>query len=100
MTSADQKLPAELTQVSDWLQAVFPEGISEPLYSAILPLLSPEFSDRQLTVLISHHLGLDYGNVLNDIYRAVTVELPDELLKQVDNLLRSHGFPAALKLDS
>ncbi|WP_189072729.1 DUF3349 domain-containing protein [Deinococcus sedimenti] len=92
-------LPDELKNGAQWLRHVFPDGIPEQQYHALLAVLDPEFSDRQLARLIAHVTGRDYAYVLNDLYR-IQATLPADLdLEPVRQHLNNQGFPDALDAD-
>ncbi|MBZ9714821.1 DUF3349 domain-containing protein [Deinococcus multiflagellatus] len=97
--SSTDALPDELHNSAQWLRHVFPDGIPEQQYHALLAVLAPEFSDRQLARLIAHLTGRDHAYVLNDVYR-VQATPPAELdLEPVRRHLNACGFPDALDAD-
>jgi hypothetical protein len=64
-------VPAELRSTVDLLRRAFPAGwADEDEYAAVLELLYPHLSDRQLASAVVAFVGAPYEALLNDVYRA------------------------------
>ncbi|WP_027481676.1 DUF3349 domain-containing protein [Deinococcus pimensis] len=97
--SSQDALPNVLYRSAQWLRQVFPDGVPEQQYLALLAVLAPEFSDRQLALLVAHLTGRDDAAMLNDVYRVQATPAVELDLEPVRQHLNVHGFPDALDAD-
>jgi hypothetical protein len=91
--AATPVLPEHLRATYRLLQSAFPEPIDRKAYLPLLALLGQDMSDRNLAEVVARVFGIDYDDVLNDIYRARSVDVPPaEALEKIKQQLLPHGY--------
>jgi hypothetical protein len=86
-------LPEHLRATCTLLQSAFPKPIDPNAYLPLLALLSQVMSDHNLAEVVADAFNMAYGQVLNDIYRARSIDVPStEALEKIKQQLLPHGY--------
>ena len=91
---SESELPIYLERTRDLLKRAYPEAPVADEYVALLALLSPHFSSRNLAIAIEHAFGFSYASALHDVYSSHSkqMDISSEVSEAVLQQLREAGY--------
>lgn len=86
-------IPAYLVSTYKMMECAFPDGIANDKYLPLLVVLQEKLSHRNLAEVVSIFLQEDKVIVMNDLYRAMSVDIPtSESIKTIKQYLLPCGY--------
>ena len=86
-------IPSYLQTIQQLLDLAFPDGVDPSLYFPLLTVLEPEFSERNLALIVANLTQKDYSLVQNDLYLIKSQPITNQqLIQSVRSLLDAHGY--------
>ncbi len=90
----NEPVPSYLSSTFDMITAAYPDGMSasHPDYLALLSVLEPEMSFRNLATAMCCAFDLEYAFVINEVYRVAGQPESEAEQSRVVSRLKKFGF--------
>lgn len=79
-------VPEHLETTYKLIKSAFPDGIDEEVYLPLIAVIYEEMSDRNIAELFSILMQKDKDIVLNDVYKASSMDLDLEKSRLIEHL--------------
>ena len=86
------EVPAHLRSTVEMLKAAFPQGIPDEDVLPVMKALYEHMSNRNLADAVSHVTGEDRHAILNEVYKAASLDPSDPRVLAMVKRLKEYGY--------